>query len=214
MSDENDDEIMNKVKIFSSDDEKLKLLGELLSNKSSRDIIKLLINNEMYTNTIADKLDLRVNLVIHHLKKLEDLGLLQIQNKTITKKGIDHKHYRINPYFFLAPSGIEEEIQKKGTLKKIFKDGIRFVGVAIAGIFTWFSSQSLQNVEVPESSVVTPDVIPDATVVGNITSNDQTVSFATDFPFDILLSIILTISVISIGLVLIFVKKRKKGKDY
>ena len=143
MSDENDDEIMGKVKIFSSDDEKLKLLGELLSNKSSRDIIKLLINNEMYTNEIADKLELRVNLVIHHLKKLQDLELLQIRNKTITKKRIEHKHYKINPYFFLAPSCTEEEIHSKGTLKKIFKAGIKVFSVPISIGFSWviFSPQ-------------------------------------------------------------------------
>ena len=45
-----DNENFDKIKIFSSEDEKLKLLGELLSNKSSRDIIKLLIDKEMYTN--------------------------------------------------------------------------------------------------------------------------------------------------------------------
>ena len=38
-----DDDNSNKIKVFSSEDEKLKLLGELLSNKSSRDIIKLLM---------------------------------------------------------------------------------------------------------------------------------------------------------------------------
>jgi len=67
-----DDDNFNKIKVFSSEDEKLKLLGELLSNKSSRDIIKLLMNEEQYTNEMANKLDLRPNLVIHHLKKLEE----------------------------------------------------------------------------------------------------------------------------------------------
>ena len=141
-SKENDNEIMNKVKIFSSDDEKIKILGELLSNKSSRDIIKLLIDKEMYTNEIADKLDLRVNLVIHHLKKLEDLGLLQIQNKEITKKGITHKHYRINPYFFLAPTGTHEEIKNKGTLKKIFKESVKFLSVVAIGFSTFIIIES------------------------------------------------------------------------
>lgn len=131
----------DKIKVFYSEDEKLKMLGELLSNKSSRDIIKLLIENEMYTNEIADKLGLRPNLVIHHLKKLEDLGLLQIQNKKITKKGIEHKHYRINQYFFLAPSGMEEEIQKEGSLKKIFRKGIRFVAIGLCAYASWFLSQ-------------------------------------------------------------------------
>lgn len=160
MDEKDDDEIIDKVKIFSSDDKKLKQLGELLSNKSSRDIIKLLINNEMYTNEIADKLDLRVNLVIHHLKKLEDLGLLQIQNKTITKKGIEHKHYRINPYFFLAPSIVSEEIQSKGTLKKIFRDGIKFLVIGVAGVTSWFSAgvNNIEQVtESPSYSIIPSD---------------------------------------------------------
>ena len=77
------------VKIFSSEDEKLKMLGELLSNKSSRDIVKLLAYEEMYINEISKKLDMRSSLVIHHLKKLRALGLLQITNKKIVRKGND-----------------------------------------------------------------------------------------------------------------------------
>ena len=60
----------NKITVFGSDDD-LKSLGELLSNETSRTIIKNLMKNEMYTNEIATKLDMRVSLVIHHLKKLE-----------------------------------------------------------------------------------------------------------------------------------------------
>lgn len=61
-------DVSKKIKVFSSEDERLKVLGELLSNKSSRDIIRLLSHKEMYTNEIAKKLDMRSNLVIHYLK--------------------------------------------------------------------------------------------------------------------------------------------------
>lgn len=63
------DEDFDRIKVFFSKDDKLKILGELLSCKSSRDIIKLLIAEECYTNEIVKKLDLRSGLVIHHLKK-------------------------------------------------------------------------------------------------------------------------------------------------
>ena len=72
----------NKIKMFGSDDD-LKSLGELLSNETSRTIIKNLMEYEMYTNEIATKLDMRVSLVIHHLKKMEALGLLEISDKKI-----------------------------------------------------------------------------------------------------------------------------------
>jgi len=75
MSDED-----NKIKIFASDDN-LKSLGELLSNETSRKIIKNLMENEMYTNEIATKLDIRVSLVIHHLKKTRRTWIIRNYRK-------------------------------------------------------------------------------------------------------------------------------------
>lgn len=126
------DDDFHKIKVFSSSDEKLKSLGELLSNKSSRDIIRLLIDKEMYINEIAKKLGLRVNLVIHHLQKMESIGLLEITNKTITKKGEEHRFFRIPHGMLIFPEKSEYETNN-GLLKKIFKKGIKFMVIAIAG---------------------------------------------------------------------------------
>jgi len=135
-----DDSSFEKIKVFSSEDEKLKLLGELLSNKSSRDIIKLLMNEEHYTNEIATKLDLRPNLVIHHLKKLKELGLLEITNKRIVKKGNEHRYFRINPNLFITPNHTKDEIEKKGIFQKIFKDGIKFIVIGVVSTVSYFLS--------------------------------------------------------------------------
>ncbi len=70
-----------KIKVFSSDDDKLKILGELLSNKSSRDIIRMLIERESYINEISNTLGLRVSLVIHHINKMESIDMLEITQK-------------------------------------------------------------------------------------------------------------------------------------
>ncbi|CDI06259.1 ArsR/SmtB family transcription factor [Candidatus Nitrosotenuis uzonensis] len=133
---EGDAEIFDNIQVFSSDDEKLKALGELLSNKSSRDIIKLLIDKEMYTNEIANKLDMRISLVIHHLKKLNELGLLQTTNKEIIKKGIKHRHFRVNSTLFLLLNETKENIEDNGVLKRIFKRGIRY---SVLGAFFTFA---------------------------------------------------------------------------
>lgn len=142
MKKEENAENFGEIKIFSSDDEKLKILGELLSNKSSRDIIKLLIDKEYYINEISDKLGLRVNLVIHHLKKMEELGILLITEKKIVKKGINHRYFRINPYFFVIPKESKDEVKSNDTLKKFFKDGIKFSIVVFTGLLTWFGINS------------------------------------------------------------------------
>lgn len=109
-----------KIKIIGSEDKSLQLLGELLSNNTSRKIIRLLISKESYTNEIAKNLKLRVSLVIHHLKKLEELGIVEVSYKKIVKKGNEHRYFRMNPYIFLAPNSTVEDIHTKGITKFYF----------------------------------------------------------------------------------------------
>lgn len=125
-----------KVKVFSDDEEKLKILGELLSNETSRNIIRLLIQGPHYTNQISNILDIRVSLVIHHLKKMEDLGILEITEKKLVKKGNPHRFFRMTPAFFILPNTTCAEIKEKGLLEKIFNNKTKvlsiFVPTAIA----------------------------------------------------------------------------------
>ena len=136
-----------KIKVFASDDN-LKELGELLSNDSSRKIIYHLMNKEMYTNEIATKLEMRVSLVIHHLKKMEDLGMLTIINKKIKRKGEEHRFFRINSNILVIVDLNKQEIEEKGLLKRLFKDGIKFASLSIAAISTWLGSHSLSKKQV------------------------------------------------------------------
>lgn len=132
MSDDN----TPKIKVFATDDN-LKALGELLSNDSSRSIIYNLMTREMYTNEISTKLDMRVSLVIHHLKKLEDLGLLEITEKKIKRKGQEHRFFKIKSNIFVVLDNTKTEIKEKGILSKIFKDGIKFAVLGFVSFVTW-----------------------------------------------------------------------------
>ena len=126
-----------KIKVFASDDN-LKALGELLSNDSSRKIIYHLMTKEMYTNEISTKLDMRVSLVIHHLKKLEELEMLIITNKKIKRKGQEHRFFKINSDIFVTIDKTKEEIKETGFLKKIFKESIKFSSIIMSAIFSYF----------------------------------------------------------------------------
>jgi len=81
-------------KIF-SDEEDLKILGDLLHNKTSMRIIKHLITHEMYANEIAKTLNIQRNLVSYHLKQMKKLNLLDITKKTLKKEGREHNFYKI-----------------------------------------------------------------------------------------------------------------------
>ena len=128
------DEDFDRIKVFFSEDDKLKILGELLSRKSSRDIIKLLIAEECYTNEIVKKLDLRSGLVIHHLKKMELIGLLEVTNKKIIRKGQEHRFFRIPSGLIIFP---EKSKKDDDLLKKFFKEGTKFVAIGISAMLSY-----------------------------------------------------------------------------
>lgn len=134
----------NKISVFGSDDD-LKSLGELLSNETSRKIIKNLMEHQMYTNEIATKLDMRVSLVIHHLKKMEALGLLEITDKKIKRKGEKHRFFKMNSDIFVTLDKTKEEVKENGILKKFFKDGLKFTSISIVGVISWFSMNFISN---------------------------------------------------------------------
>jgi len=175
-----------KIKVFASDDN-LKALGELLSNDSSRNIIYNLMTKEMYTNEIATKLDMRVSLVIHHLKKLEDLGLLEITEKKIKRKGIEHRFFQIKSNIFVVLDNTVDEIQEKGFLKNIFKDGIKFAAIGITSLTSWLLLYD------PPSSVTSQ----------------------TSEPYSVAETLLIPLSIIIIGLIIerIFYQFKKKGGD-
>lgn len=138
--------MVDKVKVFASDDN-LKVLGELLSNDSSRKIIYNLMTREMYTNEISTKLDMRVSLVIHHLKKMENLGMLEISEKKIIKKGQKHRFFKIDSDIFITINKTKENIEKYGILKTIFREGIKFTALGIASMVTFVYSGGLHKSE-------------------------------------------------------------------
>lgn len=199
MTEENGSDVNNleeeslETKIFGYDDESLRDLGNILSNISSRKIIKLLINKEMYVNEIAYTLGIKPNVVIFHIKKLVKTGLVTVTNKELKRKGIKHKHYRMTTLnFFVNIDKTQTEIHESGFLKRIFKEGIKFASIVIAGIISWFSSQIILNGQSNMYGFVI-DELP------NTINNSNS----------ILVSIFFTTTIILIGLVLILIKKKK-----
>jgi len=191
----------DKIKVFASDDN-LKALGELLSNESSRKIIKNLMEHQMYTNEIATKLDIRVSLVIHHLKKLEELGLLEIVDKKIKRKGKEHRFYKIDSDIFVTVNKTKEEVEEKGILKKFFKEGIKLCSVFLAAV-VGISIFTKENITKPREIINDNDgIIPDLDLVKIPIENVATFQYEW---------IIIPIVVIILSVIFIFLKKRKKG---
>jgi len=113
----------DKVKAFYIDDESLKLLGEILSNKTGRLMFRLLSEKEYYTNELANKLKITVSLTIHHLKKLEELELVEIKNKKIIPNGIKRRFFKIKSEIFISKS-TREKSEEKELWQRIFREDV------------------------------------------------------------------------------------------
>lgn len=79
-------------------DEKLEMIGEIFACKTTRDMIFLLTQKEMYCSEIVKALGKRTSLIVHHLEKFKKLGIVIItQHKIINKrKAILHNFYRVD----------------------------------------------------------------------------------------------------------------------
>ena len=85
----------DKIRVVSSDDDqKIKTVGEVLANESSRMIMKILAGNkEMTINEISQEIELSIPLVSHHIKKMQDAGMVKI-----SKVGTSVKGHKMNYY--------------------------------------------------------------------------------------------------------------------
>src|SRR5437660_11502906 len=137
--------LTEKVEIISTDDIKIKSIGELLSSDSSRNILKLLFDQVLTANQIAQKTEISLPLVIYHLKKMQDMGIVKITNIGKNIKTQDMKFYTSSKFaIVILPSNVTEKAKTSKSLANSFKAIYRFGSIAIAAVATWFASRIAQ----------------------------------------------------------------------
>ncbi|MCE2506425.1 MAG: winged helix-turn-helix transcriptional regulator [Nitrosopumilaceae archaeon] len=129
--DENDD-----VEIISTHDEKIKLIGEILGNDSSRKILNLLNDdNEMTINEIAQSTELSLALVTHHIKRMQSAQLVKISRVGKSIKGHKMNYYAATNQSLLIVPSKNPVHSVKDSLKKFSK----FVAIGMAGVVSWIT---------------------------------------------------------------------------
>ena len=138
--------LTEKVEIISTDDIKIKSVGELLSSDSSRNILKLLFSQVLTANQIAQKTDISLPLVIYHLKKMQDMGIVKITNVGKNVKTQDMKYYTSSKFaIVILPSNLTEKAKASKSLANSFKTIYKFASIALAAVATWIVSQTIQK---------------------------------------------------------------------
>ena len=130
----NDIKKNNEIRVLSADDEKIKVVGEVLANESSRTILKLLSSNdEMTINQMAQEIDLSIPLVSHHLKKMQDAGVVKVNRIGTSVKGQKMKYYSAtNQSFLITPP--ERKVHSIFNSLRTFS---KFAAIGMAGIVSW-----------------------------------------------------------------------------
>ena len=135
-----------KIEIFSTEHEKIKLFGELLTNDSSRKILQILFEEELTANEISQKSEISLQLVKYHIIKMEELGVIKVSKTGKNSKSHDMKYYKAKKFaVVILPSKVSEIAKESKSLNKSFKTIYKFVGVGVAAVASLFSLSFLVN---------------------------------------------------------------------
>jgi len=220
MSSDDIPDLSDRVDILSTEDEKLKTIGEILSSDSSRNILKILFNESLTANQIAQKTEMSLPLVIHHLKKMQSAQVVKITNVGKNSKSHDMKYYTIDKFaIVILPTAMTQPAKKSKSLFNSFTRIHRLATLGGVSIAAWFSSQFLQTqTSVPEvaqskaSSTVSES--SESMMMRSIPEQSETIqdtlsSSSPDPQIGVLLSVVVVLSVIVSGLIIELIIKQK-----
>ena len=143
--------VSDKVEILSTEDEKIKAIGEILSTDTSRKILTVLFNQSLTANEISQKTEISLPLVIYHLKKMQESGVVKITNVGKNTKSHDMKFYTIDKFaIVILPTPMSKPAKTSKSLFNSFTRIHRMATLGAVSIATWFSAQFLQVSKSPE----------------------------------------------------------------
>jgi len=193
---QNENNLENEIQIFSNTDEKLKFLGKILSNDSSRKILLSLIEKEMTANEIATLIQLSLPLALYHINQMIQAGIV-IVSKTFTNgKNQPMKYYSAKSGIVILPEKASQKAKESKSFSKSLKRIMKFAVIGIVSFVSWVHVKSQQK-----------ELLP----------SDDTFDYVSPQNYDDFLDIIISepiiipLLVIIVGLSILFVlEKRKK----
>ncbi len=143
----------NKYIMFEMDDEKIKILADVISNKTAKAILEHLADKEASETEIANALKLPANTVNYNIKKLLGAGLIE-KTKTYfwSVKGKKIPYYKIaNKKIIISP---KSSSNTKTLLSALLATGI---GALLIKIYTpnFYTSTMDKTAEFADSGVQT-----------------------------------------------------------
>ena len=130
-------DVPNGVNLYSSSEDRIKLLGESLGNDISRRMLIMLSTSEMTAYEVTRGTGLSLSLVAHHLKKMQSAGLVRVSRVSKNSKNRDMKHYRAASIIMVVPEGAYDKSKSSKLLSLSLRKIMRFAAIGIAGLSSW-----------------------------------------------------------------------------
>lgn len=131
------------VKIYFSDDSKIKSFGELLTSDAGREILKLLLQEPYTANQISQQTGISLQLIKYHINKMQSLGIVNISKIEKNSKSHDMKYYVAEKFAIMILPQTELDKLKQGVINTI-KDTTRVTAIGISAISAWVLTQIIQ----------------------------------------------------------------------
>lgn len=119
-------ELEEFIEVLSTDDERLSIIGEELSNETGRAILAKLFDGVSSVSEIASSLNISIPLVRWHIQRLSKVNLVRIRDIKMSQKNKEVQHYEPSKFaLIIIPSKIMKSTVYaellKNSLKKIYK---------------------------------------------------------------------------------------------
>jgi len=137
----------DNILVFPTDDHRLKILGEIFSNESSRKILSLLLEKELTIMNISKETGISANLIIHHLKKMINSGIVSITKESTNSRGHALRFYRAKSAVVIVSKDAANRATTSKSLRNTLESITRFSMVGLAGIFTGIITNSQSSLE-------------------------------------------------------------------
>lgn len=150
----------DEIRIYSNNEERIKLLGDVLANNVSRSIFLLLVKDEMPAGRIADKTGMSLALVMHHLEKMQSAGIVRVSKVSKNVKNRDMKHYRAVLAILIVPEESYDKARSNRTLALSLRRILRFSAIGVAGVSTWLAAKYAGFTGVAQQQIIEPATAP------------------------------------------------------
>lgn len=206
----------SKFLLVDLNEKKTKKLANTITSDTSRKILSSLAEKDETEAKLAQELGIPISTVHYHLQKLQEAGLVTVEEFHYSKKGREVNHYKLaNKYIIIAPKKVTGLREK---LKEILPIGLIALGVSgVVKLVTFFN----KPLEVSQKFMVTEQVVPlvqdvarESTTASLVeyapTALNEPVQYTTFEPSIAFWVFIGALAVVVIYAIYVFIKNRKK----